>query len=198
MKIGHLFMRSEIKMKKPVVCVEPAKAMFEIASRKEGVISINKTAEEFFSSKPDYPLKVVLMNGCVHLFTNADLVFSGLARYLPEDGVCVVTLLIFDDTFPLFESARNELVAVSKIRKSPHYPTLIQSKGLKCKVIESVGHERVEKPLWYEAIRNKFMSVLGTYSQEELEEGITELERQYKGVNMLEFDLSVLGLVVTK
>ena len=66
---------SEIKMKKPVVCVEPAKAMFEIASRKEGVISINKTAEEFFSSKPDYPLKVVLMNGCVHLFTNADLVF---------------------------------------------------------------------------------------------------------------------------
>ena len=51
----------DIKMEKPIVCVEPAKAMFEVASKKEGAVAINKTA----SSKPDYPLKVVL-NNCVH------------------------------------------------------------------------------------------------------------------------------------
>ena len=192
-----LMIKSDIKMEKPIVCVEPAKAMCEVASKREGVIAINKTAEEFFSSKPDYPLKVVLINNCVH-FLNADLVFSGLVKYLPEDGICMVTLLAFDDTFPLFEKARNDTVAVGKLRKSSHYPSLIESRGLKCKVVESSGHVRLEKALWYEAIRNKFMSHLAKYSEEELEEGITELETCYKDVDVIEFNLPIVGLIVTK
>ena len=189
--------KSDIKMEKPIVCVEPAKAMFEVASRKEGVVAINKTAEEFFSSKPDYPIKVVLMNGCVHLFTNADLVFSGLAKYLPKDGVCMITLPR-DGTFPLFETARKEAIASDKKHDSSNYRTLIESKGLRCKVVEKVSLQRVEKALLYEAIRNKFITLLTKYSEEELEEGITELEACYKDVDMIEFDLPIVGLIVTK
>ena len=193
-----LMVKSDMKIKKPVVCVEPMKEMFDIASMKKGITSINATAEEFFSSKPEYPLKVVLMNGCVHLFTDLELVFEGLAKYLQDDGMCIITAMIYDDTYPFFEAAKNKLKTKKITPQSLYFRRFIESKGLKCKMINSVEPVKVEKKLWYEAIRNRFSTVLINFSDEELEEGITELEKKYSDVNTIKFDLTMVGLIVTK
>ena len=53
-----LMVRSDQKLNKPVICIDPMEEMLNVARKKENVITVNATAEEFFSSKPDYPLKV--------------------------------------------------------------------------------------------------------------------------------------------
>jgi len=60
--------RNLVTMTKPAVCVDPSKEMLDIASKKEGIITVLATGEEFLSSKAEYELNVVLMNSCVHHF----------------------------------------------------------------------------------------------------------------------------------
>ena len=136
------------------------------------------------------------MNGCVHLFTDLDAVFGGVAKYLPDDGVCLITA---DGTgkFPFFKAALEEFKNLTTNRHDSLFK-LIESKGLKWKQVESVHCVKVEKACWYEAIRCKAYSTLRKFTKEELEEGIKELEERFKDVNVLEFDYTAIGIIVTK
>ena len=82
-----LMLKDHLKLTEPVVCVDPSTEMLQVAER-NGAITVQATAEDFLKSKPPYPLRVVLLVGCVHHFEDPDFVFSSLTRYMPEDGVC--------------------------------------------------------------------------------------------------------------
>ena len=56
----------------------------------------------------------------------------------------------------------------------------------------------MDKELWYRSIRNRLSSSLRRFSDEELEQGIEELEREFKGKDMLMFDLALEGLIISK
>ena len=87
-------LKRDFRLTKPIVCVDPSKDMLEVAER-NGAITIQSTAEDFFATKPRFPLNVVLMNGCIHHFEKPDYVISQLASYMPEDGICIMTNYIF-------------------------------------------------------------------------------------------------------
>ena len=53
----------DLQMTNPPVCVDPSREMLDVA-RKNGAITIQATAEEFFATRPKHPLKVALMHGC--------------------------------------------------------------------------------------------------------------------------------------
>ena len=184
-----LMMHSDLKMTHPVVCVDPSPEMLAVA-RENGAITIQATAEEFLASKPDYPLKVVLLNACIHHFTDLDFVCSQLAKYMAEDGVCIVT----EYPLPLFKAALHE---VSEYRHLEAFCKSVESKGLKWRMVSGAEPGEVEKELWYTAIRNRLASVLLKYTDEELEQGIQELQEEFKDTDVLKFDVSINGVLVT-
>jgi ubiquinone/menaquinone biosynthesis C-methylase UbiE len=98
-----LKIHSDLGMTNPVVCVDPCPEMLQEA-RKNGATTVQATAEEFLACKPQYPLKVVLMNSVLHHFTDKDYVFTKLTEYMPDNGVCFVTLISSVEDLPLFEA----------------------------------------------------------------------------------------------
>ena len=186
-----LLVHSKFGMTNPVVCVDPCQEMLDVA-QKNGAITVRATAEEYFGSKPDSPLKVVLMNGCVHHFTDPEFVFTKLADYMPDNGVCFATQ-IGAKGLPIFKAAlevRNDSIE--------WLCELVQSKGLKCQVVSVVEPGETDKKLWYNAIRNRIFWTCAKFSDEELEQGIKELEERFKGQDIIKYNLPFEGLIITK
>ena len=185
------FLHEDFNMRNPVVCIDPSKEMLNVAQR-NGAVTIESTAEEFLASKPSYPLKVVCMNGCIHHFADPDFVFSQLASFMPEDGVCIVTMY----TIPLFKGANNirSTERIKEISKLVNF----ESKGLKCTKAESLKTGMMNKALWYESIRNRLSSYLSLLSNEELEKGIEKLEEDWKDQTEIKIATTVTALVITK
>ena len=191
-----LMVHSDVGMTKPVVCVDPSPEMLSIA-RENGAITVQATAEEFFLSEPDYPLRVIFMNGCVHHFDDADLVFSNLAKLLPDDGECFVSLGNFpaNITLPWFKAEGCEYPATEKVKM---LSKLIESKGLQCRLAFNTQSVEVEKERWYDCIRNRYRSTLMPFSDQELEDGIRELEREFEDLHTLKLDFDAVAIIVTK
>jgi SAM-dependent methyltransferase len=184
-----LQLHASVGMTKPVVCVDPSQEMLAVAQR-NGAITIQATAEEFFSSKPDYPLKVVLMNGSAHLFSDLEFVFTKLAEYLPVNGVCFVAHISLG--LPLFKAAAG--VNTGKI---DHLCQLVQSKGLKCQVVSATEPGETSKEVWYNALRNRVILKASRFTDKQLELGIQELEEKFKGEDVLHYEMSFKGFIIT-
>ena len=75
---------------------------------------------------------------------------------------------------------------------------LAERNSLKCKLVSGSEYAEVDKELWYEAIRNRFISTLQRFTDAELEEGIKEMEKEFAGQNVLKLDLDMIGAIVTK
>ena len=136
----------------------------------------------------------MLLNGCIHHFTDLDFVCSQLAKYMEEDGMCVVTEDPPKSTLPLFKAALREHSHTNRLEA---FCKSIESKGLKWRMVSGAEPGEVEKKLWYCAIRNRVSSVLVKYTDEELDQGIQELEEEFKDKDVLKFDVSFNGVLVT-
>ena len=179
------------------MCVDPSQDMLDVARQKDGLIAVQSTAEEFLASKPEYPLKVVFMHGSSHHFENLDFVFSRLAEYMPDDGVCFITEYPVKNTLPLFNAAREAYLKVTS--RLDILCELIRAKGLKSKMVKGTELGEINMALWYEGLRNRMFSILYNFSDEEIEEGIKEMrEQQYNGVESTEVDIAFNGIIVTK
>ena len=191
-----LILKADLKMTRPVVCVDPCKEMLAVA-KQNGAITVEASAESFLGSKPQYPLDAVLIIGCFHHFTDPEFVLSSLAQYMPPKGMCLI--LRYDspeNAFPFFKAAKESFVRPGLTLEQ--ICNLIELNGLN--YAKKYGSESVEikKSLWYDCIRNRFMSSLQTFSDQELEEGIDELEEKFKDQDILRLDLAFEGILITK
>lgn len=189
-----LMIHSDLGMTKPVVCVDPSREMLDVA-RKNGAITVQATAESFLASKPDYPLKHVLMNNCAHHFTDNEFVFTKLAEYMPEDGICIITKYPVDMGLPFFKAAvKNYKTSIDDETHS----RIIEATGLKCRRVFHQVVREIDKQMWYDSIRNRVTSVLIGLSDEELEQGIEELEEQLKDQDVLKCDVGFRAIIITQ
>lgn len=191
-----LTIKDHLKMTKPIVCVDPSQELIDIA-KKNGATTVRATAEEFFASEPIYSLDLVFMTCCIHHFKDPDFVFTALAKYMPQNGVCAVVQTSFPSnlTLPWFKSSKHDY-PVSE--KQDSIMKLVQSKGLECKSVFAMERVEVEKELWYDTLRKRFRSTLRLLSDEEIEDGIRELEGTFKDADVLKLDMAKYGLIITK
>lgn len=192
---ASLAVKEALGMTNPVVCVDPSEAMLAVA-KKNGAITIQSTAEEFFASKPSRPLKLVLMNGCVHLFENPDFVFSQLAEYMPNDGLCIITKYAHSSTLPLFKAAKQTFAKFDHILEA--ICKLTEGKHLNCETASDTQFVEVDKMVWYDSIRSRYSMSLMTFSDAELEDGIQELEEEFKDQSVLSFKNTMKAIILTK
>ncbi len=159
------------------MCVDPVESMLEIAKKKKGIETVCATAENFFSKESEgKTFSRILMIECYHHFKDLALVFEGVARVLTLDGVCLVLCTTPDSAPPLFHKARQlfQFVDYPKIVK------LVESKGLRARLTSDHEKRMLEKETCFSFLRNRGFSSLSNFTDNEIEDGIKELNEQYK------------------
>ena len=182
----------------PIWCVDPSVEMQEIARQKKGVNSILKTAEEFFSN-PQISERFdrVIATISAHHFVNADAVFEGILCSLRPGGFFLQFNAI-KSTLPSFKSAKM-LLSQCFERESEVSDLLLRKIGLNGKISEeefsfSAG---IKKSKLYERYRCRFVSLFEKLSDDQIEEGINELDNEhFQNVNddeLINYECTVLA-----
>ena len=169
----------------PVWCVDPSAEMQEVARKRKGIYTVQKTAEEFFSDPKItqcFDLVVVVLSA--HHFADPDAVYKGIVRSLRPGG----TFFQFDALstgHPMFKMATNTW--------SMHYSKKVSDSERSLREINlqgKISQEKftfpwsVTKSKLYEMFRGRYTSMLYQLSDEQIEEGIKELDSEtLKDVN---------------
>jgi len=162
-------------LKHPVVCVEPCKGMVEVARKKEGINVVHATAEEFVQLG-SYQFTKVLVCCCSHLFNQMELVFTEVAKQLPSGGVCLVIDRHQDTTVPLFKVALDLHIGGHSHSFAENVSKLVKPMGVIVATTTEILEYKMKKSLWYSVLRNRYISYLHQLTDEEIEDGIKELE----------------------
>lgn len=171
----RLFSRSELKT--PVWCVDPSAAMQEEAKKKEGVFPVQKSADEFLDEcvVVDQCFDRAMCVATPHHFVDAVKIFRCVESILSPGGVFLV-MEAGEFTFPWFTKVENRMGAFFGERKEITSAFLRLAK-FEVEVTEENIDFSVTKSKWYDMLRGRFISGLTELTDEEIEEGIDELQR---------------------
>ena len=160
-----------------MLCVDPSIDMLKIAQAKDGTKPCLATADTFFTnhdhSLPKY--NKILINESAHLFSEPQATFRKAFEYLPENGLLVLVTRSSHCTFPMWK-ALNEKFAPLSVEDFKNY---LEDAGFKLMMVLEVGTAKMTKSDWYDKLRKRAFTVLSEFSDEEIEEGIQELDQKW-------------------
>ncbi|KAJ7383000.1 hypothetical protein OS493_031170 [Desmophyllum pertusum] len=162
----------------PVWCVDPSAEMQEVAQQRKGLYPVQKTAEEFFSDPEiNQVFDRVVSVGSSHHFVDPVAVYKGILRSLRPGGFFIEANCV-EARHPMFKSAENVFNTHCKNMVNPR---LLQEMNLQGKI----SHQEVTTPTvavakskLYEMFRCRYMSMFNRLSDEQIEEGINELDNE--------------------
>ena len=189
----RLFERSELKT--PVWCVDPSAEMQEEAQQKKGVFPVPKHADEFLDELAvDHCFDRAMCIATSHHFTDAVKIYRGVESILSPGGVFLF-MEGSDFSFPWFTKVENRMGTFFGERKEITSACLRLTK-FDVEVTEEHIDVNLTKSKWYHMLRGRFNSNLTELTDEEIEEGIDELERgKLKDLNP-EDDISISGTLL--
>ena len=162
----------------PVWSVEPSAEMQEMAQKRKGVYPVQKTAEEFFSDpKISQCFDKIVAVFSAHHFVDPDAVYKGIVRSLCSGG-SFVQFDMLTTGHPMFKMAGNTWSMHSK--RIDDCEKLLRGINLQGKVSqEEFSYPwSMTKSKLYQMFRCRFMSMFYQLSDEQIEEGIKELENE--------------------
>ena len=155
-----------------MLAVDPNQKSLQIARDREGVVCLQATAAEFVA-RPDFPkYNKFLICHCAHHFPDLASTFKAMLQRMPADGRCVMLYYSEEITLPLWKTVREMMGK----REGCHEEQMIEA-GLAVEVHEEVVSYHVTKSFWYKYIRERAMSLFEQMTDEEIEQGIAELEK---------------------
>lgn len=163
-------------LENPVWCVDPSTEMQDVACKRKGTYPVHKTAEEFFSNpKIRHFFDVIIGVFSTHHFVNPHDVYEGIFRFLRPSGIFVQ----FDSvshSHPIFKLAANGYSSYfEKVSERKEFFREIKFQG-KFSQEEFSFVWSLTKPKLYEMFRRRYVSTFYQFSDEQIEEGIKELE----------------------
>ena len=194
-EIAHQIWKSS-QLKNPVVCVEPSSSMLEILKEKDGVDPVQACIEDFFSLKKYNKLfNKFLISGSVHHFPDLVAAFTSLFEHLTDNGSCVVVAAT--NLAVLFEAAR-DMFCKTQVRNRNYLYGVFKHLELKWKETKCTYHYTIPKTECYAALRDRYITHLEQFTDQEIEEGILELDREYPNQEVMELNIELIVCVVTK
>ena len=165
-------------LKNPVWCVDPSAEMQEVALKREGTYPVQKTAEEFFSDpKTNQCFDTILAVLCSHHFVDPNTVYERIFRSLRPSG----SFVQFDwvsITHPIFKVAANSYSSYFQdVRERKQFLREIKFKGKFSQEEFSYAWSLTKSKL-YEMFRRRYTSKFYQFTDEQIEDGIKELERE--------------------
>ena len=186
------YINADVKMTKPVVCVDTSSEMLQVA-KETGAITIQSPAENFLASKPKYPLRRVLFAGSFHLLSDHDAVLAALAKYMPDDGMCLIMRYKDGLFYPFLKTIKETFVySLEEICR------MAEAKGLKAEVVTGSEPFETTKAIVLDIIKHKVQSAMLKWSDSQAEQTMADFEREYKDQDLFKFDLGMEGVLITK
>ena len=185
-------------LKHPILCVDPSSDMLQGCKSREGLETLQASAFEFFSEK--FHHNKVLIAQCIHLWPDHQETFDRMFRNSPQNAVFVVIMSVPKTKRAYWKAARESFeatfVAPDKVEEA------LGKAGFKLKTTDEVIVYTPTKAEWYRNLRNRSTVCLEPFSDEEIEEGLREVDRDFfAGVlesEQVEVTDNVVVIVATK
>jgi trans-aconitate methyltransferase len=158
-------------------CIEPSAAMCAEASKLSHITAVCADADGFLEL--NHTFSKMLFKEVIHHIPDRKGFWHRLHPRLPQGGRILIITRPQNIAFPFFQAAKEAFAR--------HQPPLelIESELREADFRVDTQHREymftLPKEEWYTMLRHRFMSDLGVFSDEEIEEGIEEIEALYEG-----------------
>lgn len=164
----------------PILCIDPSQAMLDHLPDDPRLRPICATAEDVAAGRVALPyekLDGILIKETIHHVTNLAQTMQGLADLLVPGGRILVVSLPPRLEYPLFQGALDRFAA-----NHPEPETIAQTMraaGLEAEVSFEQFPITVERDHWIELMGRQWMSVLHSFSDEEIAAGQAEVRERH-------------------
>lgn len=172
-----------------VICVDPSQAMLGQLPSDPALIPVRASAEDIAEHRITLPggrLDAIVIKEAIHHVPASDrqAVLHGLTGLLPSGGRILIVMLPARIVYPLFTAA---LERFERLQPNPaEIAAMLSSAGLETGVTYDSYRLSVRKDRYLSMVRNRYMSLLSSFTDAELEQGITEIQDRHPG-DYLEF-----------
>lgn len=165
-----------------VVCVDPSAMMLKQLPSDGAYIPVLASAEQIASREVRLPidrLDVILVKEAIHHVRDRRTVISGLADLLAPKGRLLVVMLPTHIDYPLFEEA---IRLFERLQPNPEDLVAdMQNAGLHADLTYEHFPLSFSKARYLGMVRNRYMSLLSNFDDEQIEQGITEIDERHPG-----------------
>lgn len=173
----------QISLKNPVIGVDPFPEMLAGIPDGAAIMPIADDGLEF-TRKP-YAYDKVLIKETIHHIDRRDELFANLYRRLPDDGILLLVHVPPDVQYPLFDNA---LERAKRWHADPNELVgQLEASGYEVERDALDYTHRIPKDLYFRMVGSCYMSVLTSFDESELREGLAEMEQRYADREILEF-----------
>lgn len=176
-----------VRPTEPILCVEPSAAMVAQLPSNPGLRGVCASAEDLAAARPGTSvagaevgvLDAILIKEAIHHVAETDRprVISGLSRRLSDRGRFLVVMLPTHIDYPLFGAA---LRLFEQLQPDPTViATLMEAAGLTAEISYHNFTLEISKDRYLGMVRDRYMSLLSSFDDDELEVGIHEIEADH-------------------
>ncbi|MGH3747703.1 MAG: class I SAM-dependent methyltransferase [Micromonosporaceae bacterium] len=178
-----LFLRrlsEQVSGENPIVCIDPSQQMLDRLPADLRVLPVCAYAEDVATARVGLPydkLDVITMKEAIHHVRDIPGTLRGLASWLVPGGRVLVVTAPPRPEYPLFQAARDRFAEGHP--EPDHIADAMREAGLHTQLEHQEFPVTVDREHYFNLVRNRWMSVLSTFTDEELDAGLEEMEIAY-------------------
>jgi 2-polyprenyl-3-methyl-5-hydroxy-6-metoxy-1,4-benzoquinol methylase len=165
-----------------VLCIDPSAGMLEQLPESPALTPVQASAEAVVSGEVALPydrFDAILVKEAIHHVGDRFRTLDGLARMLAPGGRLLVVMLPTRIDYPLFSAA---LELFEQLQPDPHdVATAMRVSGLHVDMQYESFALSFDKARYIGMVRSRYMSLLSSFDDAKLEQGIAEMNSRYLG-----------------
>jgi ubiquinone/menaquinone biosynthesis C-methylase UbiE len=165
-----------------VLCIDPSAGMLEQLPNVEALFPIQASMESVVSGDIALPydrFDVVLVKEAIHHVQNRSAILDGLARLLAPGGRLLVVMLPTRIEYPLFQAA---LDLFEQLQPDPDQVAMaMRANGLQVDIEYESFALSFDKARYFSMVESRYMSLLSSFDDVQLAQGIAEIDSRYRG-----------------
>lgn len=169
-----------VEPERPVLCVDPVEAMLARLPALPALQPVQARAEDLASGRvalPGGPLDAVVLKEAIHHVTDRKATLEGLVGLLSSRGRMLVVMLPRTIHHPLFRAAHERF---RELQPDPgEIAEMMSAAGLRSSMSHRTFHVAIERERYIRMLEARYMSVLGEFSEDELQAGIEQFRHAY-------------------
>jgi SAM-dependent methyltransferase len=175
-----LYARRLVERAGSVVCVDPSEGMLAQVPDDSRLMRVLASAEDVASGRvalPDMDYDAVLVKEAIHHVADRAGVIRGLTALLASGGRLLVVMLPSRIDYPLFRAAHERFEALQPDPED--VAALMRKAGLAVELTYEGFPLKLPTQRYLEMVGNRYMSLLSTFTDNELAAGIEEIRRDH-------------------
>jgi SAM-dependent methyltransferase len=172
-----------------VICADPSQAMLNQLPGDSELVPVRASAQDIAERRVALParrLDAIVIKEAIHHVPAGGrrAVLNGLADLLAPGGRIVIAMLPVQISYPLFSTALQRFE--SNQPDPADIAAVLSDAGLETELSYDIYTLTLEKDRYLSMVRDRYMSLLASFTDAELERGITEIRERFPG-DRLEF-----------